>query len=58
MLDFLQVVDFLTNRVRCRGYRTYVPPAFYDRDGKYRQPPPFNMELPKTDVGLVKWGMP
>ena len=29
----------------CNPLQTYIPPAFYDRDGKFYQPPSFEMPV-------------
>ena len=39
------VIFFLEERVRAKGTQTYIPPAFYDRDGKFYQPPSFEMPV-------------
>ena len=39
------VVGILHDRVRKSGSRRYTPPAFYERDGSFYQPPSFNMEI-------------
>lgn len=45
--DVPEVIQHLENLVLERGYRTLIPPAFYDRDGEYYQPPNILMEIGK-----------
>eukprot|EP00095_Tigriopus_kingsejongensis_P008231 maker-scaffold591_size129331-snap-gene-0.20 protein:Tk08231 transcript:maker-scaffold591_size129331-snap-gene-0.20-mRNA-1 annotation:"lactoylglutathione lyase" len=40
-----KVVRHLEERVWRKGSQTYIPPAFYDRDGTFYQPPSFEMKL-------------
>ncbi len=40
-----KVILHLEERVRRLGLQTYIPPAFYDRDGKFYQPPSFQMRI-------------
>ena len=37
------VIESLEDWVRVKRTRTYIPPAFYDRDGSFLQPPSFEM---------------
>lgn len=39
------VIAALEDKVRAKGTRTYVPPAFYGRDGALVQPPSFEMSI-------------
>ena len=39
------LIYFLEERVRTRGTQTFIPPAFYDRDGTFYQPPSFEMAV-------------
>lgn len=41
--DVPKVIDRLEEWVLKKGTRTYTPPAFYDRDGTFLQPPSFEM---------------
>ena len=43
---FFQVIAYLEKKVRSKGARTYIPPAFFGRDGSFYQPPAF--EMPST----------
>lgn len=40
-----QVIGALEDRVRTKGSRTFIPPAFFDRDGNLSQPPAFEMSV-------------
>ena len=37
------VIGELEKWVRTKKTRSYIPPAFYDRDGSFVQPPTFEM---------------
>ena len=37
------VIASLEEWVHVKGTQTYIPPAFYDRDGTFIQPPSFEM---------------
>ena len=37
------VIASLEEWVQVKGTQTYIPPAFYDRDGTFIQPPSFEM---------------
>ena len=39
------VIGYLENKIRVKGTRTFIPPAFYDRDGTFLQPPSFEMPI-------------
>jgi hypothetical protein len=39
------VIFYLEQRNRRRGSQTYIPPAFFDRDGAFHQPPSFEMTV-------------
>jgi hypothetical protein len=39
------VIFYLEERVRRKGSQTYIPPAFFDRDGAFHQPPSFEMTV-------------
>jgi len=41
-----EVIAYLEKKVRSKGARTYIPPAFFGRDGSFYQPPAF--EMPST----------
>ena len=43
--DVPSVILYLENKVRLRGKRTYIPPAFFERDGTFVQPPAFEMPI-------------
>lgn len=43
--DVPRVIRHLEERVWRKGTHTYIPPAFYDRDGTFYQPPSFEMKL-------------
>ena len=43
--DVPSVIGYLENKVRVKGQRTYIPPAFYERDGTFIQPPAFEMPI-------------
>jgi len=43
--DVPTVIGVLENWVRTKKTKTYIPPAFYDRDGSFIQPPSFEMPL-------------
>ena len=55
--DVTKVVYYLEERVRRRGKQTFIPPAFYDREGKFYQPPPFEMSL-SSPMDEISWGLP
>ena len=40
-----QVIAALEEKVRRKGSRTFIPPAFYGRDGVFTQPPSFEMPI-------------
>merc|ERR1719188_723276 len=44
------VIFFLEERVRAKGTQTHIPPAFYDRDGKFYQPPSFKMPVGQSGI--------
>ena len=39
------VIGILHQRVKQKGSRLYIPPAFYERDGTFYQPPCFEMKM-------------
>ena len=43
-----KVINALEIIIEDRGYRTFIPPAFYDRDGSLVQPPSFKMQVEQT----------
>ena len=43
--DVPSVIGYLENKVRIKGSRTYIPPAFFERDGTFVQPPAFKMSI-------------
>ena len=43
--DVPSVILYLENKVRLKGKRTYIPPAFFERDGTFVQPPAFEMPI-------------
>ena len=43
-----KVIAALEIIIEDRGYRTFIPPAFYDRDGSFVQPPSFQMQVEQT----------
>ena len=38
-----KVIAALESKVRSKGKRTFIPPAFYGRNGNFVQPPSFEM---------------
>ncbi|XP_075250882.1 uncharacterized protein LOC142343080 [Convolutriloba macropyga] len=48
-----QVIGALESWVRTKKTQTYIPPAFYDRDGSFVQPPSFEMPLTDTPSPYV-----
>lgn len=56
--DVPRVIRHLEERVWRKGTHTYIPPAFYDRDGTFYQPPSFEMKLSSlanTDSHRDQW---
>ena len=53
------VIEALEDWVLDKKTRTYIPPAFYDRDGSFIQPPTFEMQayVRKNSKGpnTTKW---
>lgn len=50
------VIESLESWIITKGSSTHIPPAFYDRDGSFVQPPSFEMPAyvakgPKTQNG-------
>ena len=41
--DVPKVIAALDSKVRMKGTRTFIPPAFYGRNGNFMQPPSFEM---------------
>ena len=39
------VIAALEKKVRMKGFRTFIPPAFFGRDGVFVQPPSFEMPI-------------
>ena len=39
------VIAALDDLVHQRGYKTYIPPAFYERNGVFIQPPSFQVPI-------------
>ena len=48
--DVPSVIGYLENKVRLKGYRTYIPPAFFERDGAFVQPPAFEMPVKQQSI--------
>ncbi|TRY80942.1 hypothetical protein TCAL_04721 [Tigriopus californicus] len=46
-----KVIRHLEERMWRKGTQTYIPPAFYDRDGTFYQPPSFEMKITNLDNG-------
>ena len=40
-----EVIFALERKIEKRGFQTLTPPAFYDRDGSFIQPPSFQMPI-------------
>ena len=40
-----RVIGILHQRVKQKGSRLYIPPAFYERNGTLYQPPCFEMKM-------------
>ena len=43
------LVMALEEKIRSQGSRKYTPPAFFERDGKLVQPPPFEIVTTHVD---------
>ena len=43
-----KVIAALEIIIEDRDYCTFIPPAFYDRDGSFVQPPSFQMQVEQT----------
>ena len=43
--NILGTFDNLYSIIHASLLQTYIPPAFYDRDGKFYQPPSFEMPV-------------
>ena len=43
------LVMALEEKIRSKGSRKYTPPAFFERDGKLVQPPPFEIVTTRVD---------
>ena len=49
--DVPKVIAALEGKVRMKGTRSFIPPAFYGRNGLLIQPPSFDMPIaPQNDV--------
>ena len=48
-MDAPSVIAALEDKVRMKGSRTFIPPAFFGRDGAFIQPPSFEMPLKADD---------
>ena len=48
-MDVPPVIAALEDKVRMKGSRTFIPPAFFGRDGAFIQPPSFEMPLKADD---------
>ena len=46
--DVKLVIFYLESMVRLKGKRSYIPPAFFERDGTFVQPPAFEMSIEKA----------
>ena len=44
------IIIALEEKVRLKGSRTFIPPAFFGRDGIFVQPPTFEMPTSATPV--------
>ena len=44
------IIIALEEKVRLKGSRTFIPPAFFGRDGIFVQPPTFEMPTSATQV--------
>ena len=47
------LVMALEEKVRFKGSRKYIPPAFFERDGKLVQPPPFEITTHEVEEDNV-----
>ena len=50
------VIAALVDKVKQKGSKTYIPPAFYERNGAFIQPPPFEVPI-KMDGTNEKNGL-
>ncbi len=51
-----RVIGALEGRVRSKGSRTFIPPAFLGRDGNLTQPPNFEMPI-KTNKTIMDFSV-
>ena len=40
-----EIHEHVCSKIHATPLQTYIPPAFYDRDGKFYQPPSFEMPV-------------